>query len=151
MPKSAYTAEELYADTVTRTWIREQDWKAKFGKLAKKKRAAFEKLAAQLNGEEPKKVRRVKATVTPTKEAEPKSADAKKSKSSSKGSGSSDKATQARKNTGYSVYAKRIRQKMKDEGVPLDQIPAKEMRKNYNALKPERKERYEAHAAKLNE
>jgi hypothetical protein len=177
MPKSAYSGVDIYTDTVIRAWVQQQEWESKYSKLTKKKRDAFEALATELNGttatptkqikppaaKVPAKKRKVKdnsivVDPRPSKDnasvVDPrakKNSQAKKRKTVTNGSDSQGEEAKKRKVTGYSVFAKKARERLKKKNIPIDQIDVKEMRKRYAALPPDRKKHYEGRAAEMNE
>jgi len=143
MPKSRYTGLDLFAKLKKRQWAQQQDFKAKYERLSQKQQTVYTELADSLNSQ--------------FKEKKPKQPKIDKSKPASPPSSpepNSPNEKKSRNHTGYSVYAKAVREKAKEraaaEAQTVEQIPAKVLRERYAQLPPEKRERCEAHAAKLN-
>jgi len=154
MPKSQYTAEKLYKSVAVRQCISEQDFNAKFAKISQKKRAAFEVLATELNGEpaKPREVKTPSAKKDFTKPAKPKKASSSSDKSASKKKEPVPPSEpKKRKVTGYSVYAQRAREHMKKHEIPVNSVSVKEMKENYKSLKEASRKKYEARAVEIND
>lgn len=139
MPKSRYTALDLFAKLKKRQWAQQQDFQSKFNKLSQKQQTIYVDLAKSLN----------------TLQKDPKKKQAKlDNQLPASPPLSPPKEKKTRNHTGYSVYAKAIRKKRKQraiaEGTAPEQIPASVLRERYESLPPEKRQRCETHAAELN-
>jgi len=163
MPKSPkFTAYELFVDQQTRKWLAKQDLKSKFGKLSKKKQDHLAELATQLNGPAKKQIKPVsvekKASVEQKKPVEQSDEVEKKEKTQKKPAEQSaeveKKEKRPKKATGYSVFAKWLRdkwaKKWREESIPMPSVTPAEMRQKYASVSDEKKQKFEAHAAELN-
>jgi len=129
MPKSHFTAFDLFVQSKTNKWIKSQDFKTKYKKLSQKKRETLDRLANELNS----------LSTTKTKAAaSPKPTEEKKK----------------RQISGFAVYAKWRRRKWHEQycetGEPAPTATTKELKALYAALPPEKRAKCEAEADNLN-
>lgn len=119
---------DIYAGLQIYNWIQAQDFPAKFSKLAKKKQASFEALAAEICASN--KVEEEPALEVPKPEASP------------------EHVVKKHKVTGYTIYKMKFTDHIKKKN--LEKVPAAEIRAAYKALEPVRRKHYEEAATNMN-